>query len=60
MVCSIQRDILTKVLNRSKEIGQWVIDNNNIIDKNSKYFVETEDCLFAGWTKYTKNKMLGM
>ena len=54
-----QRDILSEGIKQSKEIGQWVRDNNIEIEKvfSSTLCRNWKTAEFAGWTKYTKNKI---
>lgn len=57
--CSTQRDILSEGIKQSKEIGQWVTNNNIQIDKvfSSTLCRNWKTAKFAGWTKYTKNEI---
>ena len=57
--CSTQRDILSEGIKQSKEIGQWVRNNNIEIEKvfSSTLCRNWKTAEFAGWTKYTKNKI---
>ncbi len=57
MVCSTQRDILSEGIKQSKAIGQWVIDNNIVIDKviASPTCRTYKTAKYAGW-EYTLNE----
>ena len=54
MICSTQRDILSEGIKQSKNIGQWVIDNNIPIDKviASPTCRTYKTAKYAGW-EYT-------
>ena len=54
MICSTQRDILSEGIKQSKNIGQWVIDNNIPIDKGiaSPTCRTYKTAKYAGW-EYT-------
>ncbi len=51
MICSTQRDILSEGIKQSKNIGQWVIDNNIVIDKviASPTCRTYKTAKYAGW-----------
>ena len=57
MICSTQRDILSEGIKQSKNIGQWVIDNNIPIDKviASPTCRTYKTAKYAGW-EYTLNE----
>ena len=54
MICSTQRDILSEGIKQSKNIGQWVVNNNIVIEKviASPTCRTYKTAKYAGW-EYT-------